>query len=460
MAERFPWPFPIPLPGRDPPGDRIYRTPEGEPLNEPGQPVDPGDLLPDLGEDEFGDPIEPDRDGVPNEGIENFPVPGEAGEPPVVFQPGPPIIYAPGPPIIFAPGPPVRQSERPNPRNPGGVSDELRRKMRPRAKPWAAPLPQALQRGRSEGASRSSLRGEARSRRTSDSPLLVRTVSSAPRSRGQTRSRGRLEQSPALKGLLAFRGPPPARPAPERTGNTPLPSVDIFEILRRSREQRERERRRREDLFRRGIPAPPTPDEMAPYPVEPWPRVRTFPSPPRPLEVPPVAIPAPRAPSAPTIPQQSPMPPALPLPQPSPRAPRAPRPRAPRARTARVPVLTRVAQLAGLSILRPILRRSRVARPELLRERTARIENPIEERLQPDTALPGLTPIQGTALGFAAQPSTVPQSRRSRQRDCECEETEEEKEEERERSRSNVVAKVKPYNRRMSQNSLDNLRRP
>lgn len=42
-----PFPFPIPFwPGGEPAGDRVYRTPTGEPLNEPGQPINPAIFLP------------------------------------------------------------------------------------------------------------------------------------------------------------------------------------------------------------------------------------------------------------------------------------------------------------------------------------------------------------------------------------------------------------------------------
>lgn len=237
--------------------------------------------------------------------------------------------------------------------------------------------------------------------------------------------------------------------------------------MRRTREATERARRRREELYRRGIPPPPTPDELAPYPVEPWPRVRTFPQPPA-VEVPRVAIPAPRAPAPRELPPVAPPNPVLKPPLPAPprrqRTPPARRPRAPAAPTRPILQQSLPATLAAAAILRPILRRKtgeerlsftapRVAPP-------ARIDNPIEERLQP--AL-DLTPINTTRVGSQPLPfaSATPQASRQRRREdeCKCEESPEEEEENRERNRSNVVAQVKPYARRMSQRSLDNLRR-
>lgn len=435
MAERFPWPFPLPLPGRDPPGDRVYRDPEGNPLNEPGEPVDPRDLLPPFGP-EVDEP--PDDDVLPEDVLPELPGdvidpgdPDPGGEDPPPFRVYPDRLPPPAYRITSTGVDRLPPALQPAQRLRAGLIDSRPAKpARPRALEGIGVVERAL------------------------GP----TILGPPRSRRpKSRTRG-FEVAPVRLPRL----PPPR--APQRRG-AEVPRVDVFEIMRQSREARERERRRREDLFRRGIPPVPTPDETAPYPVEPIPRRRTFPQPARPIEVPVPTIPAPSAPPAPRIPDRVPQPPALPVPAPSSiprtRKPAGSRPRARPAR-ARVPrALTRVAQVAALAILRPILRRNSVARPELLRAREARIDNPIEERLQPEATTPGLTPINTPSVGLQPIAALTPQGFRSqrRQRDCECEPTEEEKEDERERSRSNVVAKVKSFSRRMSQNSLDNLKR-
>lgn len=423
--------------------------------------------------DEFGDPIEPPREGMPNVEDENLPEEGAPGEPPLVFQPGPPIIYGPGPPVLFGPGPPVRPSERPNPRNPGGVSDEILRQMRPRT---GGPQPQASLPGRRRRAD-PRLPRQARQIPRQGGPLPnALRPSSAPRASAR---RG-MARRPAPRfgfagGALSFRGPRPARP---------LPREDQPIVIRRTSPfpdplQREAERRRRQreiDRFRRGIPGTPTP---APYPVIPPPR-RVVPSPPAtpapPMQpVPPLpdrrlAVPQPQipAPAPPTVE----IPPLGAPPAPVMRPPRAPtvprsRPRAP-SRPARV--LQRVGSgLAAASILRPIFRRKSRQTAGLSRFQLADavLNRPGDEigtipatRVSPEPAispaldLRDLTPVQPTALGLSQ--AVTPQTRRD---ECVCEETEEEKEEKRERNRSNVVARVKAFSRRMSQNSLDNLRK-
>jgi hypothetical protein len=113
-------------------------------------------------------------------------------------------------------------------------------------------------------------------------------------------------------------------------------------------------------------------------------------------------------------------------------------------------------------MFRPI--RRRVFQPNFnevlpqLQPATPGVNPPPAPRIAPRPAtttqpLAGLTPSTSPALPLAQAQA------RAREDECVCEETEEEKEERRESTRSNVVAKVKAFARRMSQSSLDNLRR-
>jgi hypothetical protein len=223
---------------------------------------------------------------------------------------------------------------------------------------------------------------------------------------------------------------------------------------------------------------------MAPYPLPPPPIRRTSPPADPGVLEPSPELPLPERVTVPEV--RIPPPDAVPLPPPletrPPPAPNIPRkrPRAPAPRRAPpIPKWVRVGQNIGLgtvaaSILRPILRRQteepRLDLQSLLQPQLVRpdVVSPGEVRdrfgevvppglaAEPLGGLADLTSLNTRALGFA---STVPQTARARDEQCECEKTEEEEEEDRERNRSNVVANVKTYRRRMSQNSLDNLRK-
>ncbi len=216
-------------------------------------------------------------------------------------------------------------------------------------------------------------------------------------------------------------------------------------------------------------PPAPLPGERNPNRVLP-PGIETSPTAPptAPLEVPSPQLPAPRSPEGPQLPPpRSPEAPQLPQPQPIPgRLPAPPRPRLPR--VARWPGIAGAAATAGSILRRYIVRRARpelvprfdfrdaipptVGLPEALPQTLAppQVAPPTVAPSLPDL-LPDLTPFSAAALPFS-QPAT-----RRRQEECRCEESEEEAEERRELNASNVVAQVKPFTRRMSQNSLDNL---
>lgn len=200
-------------------------------------------------------------------------------------------------------------------------------------------------------------------------------------------------------------------------------------------------------------PAVPTPDIPFPIP-EP---IREVPQPsipaPGPVrQPPPLPLPQPRAPSIPT---------------PAPQPPRRASP-LPRQRVIRAPGVT--IGTAAASILRPILRRRPASQPTVLSEfLRGRAFDPVLNR--PGEAFDPLPatqpspqpvrPITGpltpdNALALTLQPQATGQRRGRREKECECEETEEEKE--LNRRPSSVLAKVKAFTRRMSQNSLDNLR--
>ena len=169
---------------------------------------------------------------------------------------------------------------------------------------------------------------------------------------------------------------------------------------------------------------------------------------PRPVEIPapPVALPGD------PLPQNVPPAPVLTPPRPAPTVP------APQRSTVRTTSPLEI--FPGLS---PILRRknrvsspfSRLARPELLRRETAvdRFGDPVGVDRFGDPILDplGLTTPNTLALA-SAQPT-----RQQREECCKCEDEDEEKEKKTPRP-SSVVASVKAFARRMSQNSLDNLR--
>lgn len=237
-----------------------------------------------------------------------------------------------------------------------------------------------------------------------------------------------------------------------------------------------RSRRFPDRMFGPEIPEP-LPSERAPYPVMPPPRppleVPAPPSAPDLEQLPRVEIPPPvPTERPPTMPQEtrSPAPPGVgippqPLPQP------LPRPRAPRPQTARWPRIASPAVAAASILRRYITRRDEAeAQPRFnfrdsIPETAGLPVQPLPETARPPQpqlpntvgelpAMPDLTPLNEPALPFA-QPFAQPNRRTD---ECRCEdETEEEAEERRERNASNVVAEVKSYRRRMSQNSLDNL---
>jgi len=213
----------------------------------------------------------------------------------------------------------------------------------------------------------------------------------------------------------------------------------------------------------------PLSTETAPYPVPPPRRpIIIAPAPTSPA-TPAPGIPVPRRIAQPEIPAPQPIFQPQPFPQRLPPVPSIPRPRppptAPRRRAVARPKASRIARVAGpaASVLRTILRPSRRAEPLVQRVLQTALQpvSPIArpELLRPPTVgdLPGpaidlepLTPLIPGELRL----STSPQQRAE---ECKCEETEEEKEARRRPSR--VIAQVKSFARRMSLNSLDNLRR-
>lgn len=281
------------------------------------------------------------------------------------------------------------------------------------------------------------------------------------------------EPLPTVEELMGQRA---RRTLPRPRGRNPLDTRD-----RTERERRMRTRTRPvtpSDLLNREFPLP-EPD-MNPLPPLPRPPVivATPPAPGEPDLPPEIApVPQPDIPApVPTFPDELPQEtaPGIPSPGPLPRPSVPPRPRVPRRQ--RAPAI-RVAQGIGIaSILRGILRPNS-ERDYLLEFFTpprdvpppvvADPQTPLQPQPQPQPTpqtpvapvptlpepflppgLEPLTPMQPAALGFA-QPATT--------RECECEEeTEEEKEAN--RRPSNVVARVRTFERRMSENSLDNLR--
>jgi len=89
------------------------------------------------------------------------------------------------------------------------------------------------------------------------------------------------------------------------------------------------------------------------------------------------------------------------------------------------------------------------------------VGSPVAQPAQPSPVAQPAQPIASpltpaNALALSLNPQATGTRRRNRQKDCECEETEEEK---KARARpSSKIATVKTFRRRMSQNSLDNLR--
>jgi hypothetical protein len=223
------------------------------------------------------------------------------------------------------------------------------------------------------------------------------------------------------------------------------------------------------DRLRRGEYIGPLPDINPNVPPpRPRPPIRTAP-PPEMLPIPSPQIPAPgpvRQPAPAPIP--SPRAPSIPLPQPG-RVPPRPGPNRP-TRVPRMPRRVtnwpvRVAQsLGAASILRPILRREKQS-TSLLSRFTAPFDpvlNPIGETIAPPPATaappqvaePITTPLTpANAIALSLNPQATGTRRKTKEDECNCEE-----EKEARRRPSSKVATVKTYRRRMSQNSLDNLR--
>lgn len=444
MPDWLPFPFPPFIPSR--PGNEGPRYPGIGPLIEQlleerrkreEADREPGPGLEPL-EPPFDPTEEPPDDGVPRAlpGDEYLP-PGETNREP---QPIDPRIFGP-----------------------------IRDRARQGSRQAATPLPRALRPGQLSLADRSPPRREARARPRASPSLPGLLAAFATKGFGLTLPRPR-SGSTLRSASLAFRSRGPGT-RPLETETTPGGFEIPYPYPQKIGKPRDRDEAARArvllDKIHRGESIFPLPDVNPNVP--PYRPPRTLPPATTPQEVP---LPSPELSPLPstTIPAPGPVRQPAPLPLPSPQAPRIPRPRAPtppvpRASPRRFKPI-RVAQgLGAASILRPILRRKtgesttlqqllpRIARPDVPPP-VDRFGDPIAEV---GTALqPGLTPINAPALGFLSQ--TAPRARR-RDDECKCEETEEEKEDERVRSRSNVVAQVKTFRRRMSQNSLDNLRK-
>ncbi len=226
---------------------------------------------------------------------------------------------------------------------------------------------------------------------------------------------------------------------------------------------------------RQNIPMP-LPSERAPYPVMPPgfelpPRIGTpapAPVPSEPVPAPSIPAPEPTLPRAPA-PMEAPPPPVITAPR---LPPAPPRPRVARPRIARVLSRVGLGTTAASILRRYVVRRDEaeavprfdfrdvvqppteavplMPQPEVAPPIAQPVSPVATLPAQPDL-LPDLTPLNASALPFA-QPNR-------RTEDCRCEdETEEEAEERREANASSVVAEVRTFRRRMSQNSLDNLR--
>lgn len=455
------YPFTYPIPGRPPPD--TYIPPDiAAPADEPEPPDVRFPATEPITEEDFRYPEPPDEADF--ESIENPIAPNEGP-----FGPPEVPIYGPGPPVIFTPGPPFGPSQE--------IYDERRR-----TRSEASPLPPWLERQLRPRGSKLSPQSRERSRPPAEREIVGRRRGAAPTFGALPRPLGLPQPSYSASEVFStFRQRPPrTRPAEELERMGPvLRPEEVPWWLRRI--GRRKPGRNLDEILRdmQRIPFP-SPDEMAPYPVLP---PRTPPSrvetpvelPPEPLRVP---MPE-RLPDAP-YPQTAPLPPALP-PATLPPARRAPpgmprRVKPTRPRPAVHPV--RIGQTIGISalgaaILRPILRRrdqgtlpnfrmlqSQLVTPDVVSpgEVRDRFGEVLEPGISPERvgAIDRLTDLNTRALGFA---STVPQTARARDEECVCEKTEEEEEEDRERNRSNVVAQVKTYRRRMSQNSLDNLKK-
>lgn len=339
-----------------------------------------------------------------------------------------------------------------------------------------APVPPALlqlqQRPSRPSASRA--RERARPRGLQGFPSVLRAIGSLGAARIPLPSRSRT--SGGAPARLSFRGPRTTTPRPLETETTP----GGFEIpypypqkIGKPREAPENERARARillDKIRRGESIFPQPDVNPTIPPYRPPRRTASPAP-APVELP---IPSPemRPVPSPTFPTPGPVTQPSPLPLPSPPVPRIPTPRppsrVPKAAPARRKPALRTAQGLGVaSILRPILRRRDQGYTSLLSRFTApfdpvnplnRLGDPIAPppatSVPPRIAEPDLQPLTpDNALRLSLNPQATGTRRKQKEDECNCEEQKEAR-----RRPSSKIAAVKAYRRRMSQNSLDNLR--
>lgn len=419
MPEGFRLPFPFPLPGRGDPHTpieavieellrrRAQRQQQEQPSPAPPPPTTDLDPSPTL-------PSSPPPLGVPNEGIENFPVPGIGGEPPEVFMPGPPVIFGEGPPVIFEPGPPsARRAPREidNPYILGAVmTPRIPRIPLPRSAPRGQPpreVPEAIE-GEviprpSRGFERygdlpdeddyiDAVYGEiARRRRTVEGEVLRERLPPNPRP-GRSSERGPFGSRRQGEVVIVGRRPPQP---PVAIGGVPVrfPRPDVRVITN----------------------PPPLPLPRAPQPPRP-PRVE-LPRPPTPT------IPTPQPPPM-RVPVPSPLPAPLPAPAPMP-AP-AP-PTTPRSQTT-TPGRSLPQQLARvlLGALSRATPRSSYTLGELARQFaqpvTGAVDNPLTVTA-PDTVIPSPAPLPQplTALNAASASFSPPRTpTRTRTRECHC----------------------------------------
>lgn len=460
---RFPWPFPIPLPGRDPPGDRIYRDPEGRPIEDLREylenwPLRPRDAPETPAEEELNDA------GVILTPAEGLP-PGtlEQGEPTPLPDPGslPPDFfdirhenkspdYPPGYPILY---------ERKSGRRIGRIIPGAFRGKRFSRR--ATPQPPALERGRLGVGNQRSLREVGRTQPRAGQRFPALPGAFAPTGGARIRPRDRRPRLLESEGLLAWQRPR-TTPRPDRSrprrGPRFKPGRDPFVWPRR--------RRKADEPLRRPVPRVPrpppirkvpphVPDWTSPFPPSPrkLPPPRPAPSK-QPLPVPPVTIPR-TAPKTPPPKTPAPTVPRMPIPgfPPAPGSPGSPAPMPrpiPRGRPAPQPVPRVFPVPLPLPRSSPDPRRFSVPLPQPLPE-PAPSPAPAPNPLPFANPLPSPAPAPLTRFNLDPLPFLNPQPDSERDR---CED-----ERERRRKPSNVIARVKAYSRRMSQWSLDNLRR-
>lgn len=419
MAEFWPswWPF-IPRPGER--GDRVWRDPEGNPvdlreyLDRLLRPPPAATPPPSIDEPELVEPPPP---------------PSSSSEPPPSSAP----VYGPLP---TWPPPVERTADR-----------RFRAPTRARALDAFRSLPREAERTQPRYGQRF--------------PALPGAF--APTEGVRIRPHDLGSRSFATADLLAWQRPriEPTRPRRSpRRGPRVKPGRDPFVWPRRRRKADEPLRRpvprRSTPPPIRKLPAPGVPDWTSPYPEIKTPPPVKLPRPTTQPLPPPLKIPAPTTP-----PPSSPVPPARPdirLPQPGVPlpVPTSPQKRPQPARRAMPRPMPRPARLPAPGFPVPLPRSPSTQprrflwpdvtpSPLLPQPSPAPAPSPA-----PSTPAPTpLTPLNVDPLQFAQNPQPQPARERDR-----CEEARE-----RRRRPSSIVAKVKAYGRRMSQNSLDNLRR-